>query len=76
MTEKPLYEHDCDMCIFLGVYKGKDLYWCNGDVVARYSSAPSGYSSGVIFQDRIECIKEAVLRARSRGHRINRCDYC
>ena len=47
--------HPCNSCIFLGQYKKADLYVCvKGDktidtVIARFSSDPPNYLSGLIF---------------------------
>jgi hypothetical protein len=50
--EKPLFEHDCDKCHFLGTYKDHDLYCCDGlyrTHIARFSSEPSEYYSCSIY---------------------------
>jgi hypothetical protein len=65
INEQPLFEHDCDDCIFLGRWAGAtinpykpiviaDLYIHVGGVegitvIARYSSVPSENSSGLTF---------------------------
>lgn len=65
MNEIPLFLHDCDQCKFLGIYEGKDLYFCNNDIdrktlVSRRSSEPSDYISGFInTEELIEAIKRA-----------------
>lgn len=50
----PLYEHDCENCVFLGQTIGggriSDLYFCptepfEGSVIARFSSEGSDYES-------------------------------
>ena len=49
---KPLYEHDCDCCIFLGSHKENDLYYHKGErptVIARYSNYAPDYVSGMCF---------------------------
>lgn len=60
---KPLYEHDSDCCTFLGIFKNADLYYCkqmnNPTVIARFSSDPSDYSSGLCFADRSPFLGEA-----------------
>ena len=43
--EKPIYEHDCEECKFLGVYDNHDLYVCNNEIVARYGENPWNYKS-------------------------------
>lgn len=54
MSSKPVFEHDCDRCIFLAHFEGKDLYFCPGEptVIARHSSDGGDYSSGLPFADR------------------------
>ena len=52
----PLFEHDCDKCVFLGTYDGKDLYFCaktlsGRTVIARSSSEGGDYMSGMVFAD-------------------------
>jgi len=46
------FDHDCVACIFLAHAKGHDLYFCGEHhmgptVIARYSSLPSKYMSGI-----------------------------
>ena len=52
----PIYEHDCDKCVFLGNYDGHDLYYCpagvRGTVIARFSGGGPDYSSGLPFGRR------------------------
>lgn len=48
--EGPVFEHDCDECVFLGHYEKHDLYYCGKDietVIARWSSDGPDYASGV-----------------------------
>jgi hypothetical protein len=52
MKNDPVYYHDCEHCVFLGHYNGSDLYYHDqGEVtvIARYSSEPGDYSSGLMF---------------------------
>ena len=47
----PLFEHDCDCCLYLGTYNGADLYFCPSDmgiptVISRFSSEGGDYASG------------------------------
>jgi len=73
--EKPKYQHNCDMCLFLGRYKKKyDLYVCARDniadtVIARYNNDGPDYSSGLIFahQNLIPELVEAKKRAEAIG---------
>lgn len=67
----PRYVHDCTCCTFLGYHAESDLYVCTArqlTVVARKSSAPSDYVSGLgsSFGSN-EALTQARLRARSRG---------
>jgi len=72
---KPLFEHDCDRCIFLGSHTIEetqaDLYWHDKDptVIARYSSEPSDYSSGICFAfgEHSPFLKEAYIRAKEKN---------
>lgn len=53
IDKKPVFEHDCDGCIFLGTYTWKerqfDLYFCpncdEGSVIARFGSDGPEYAS-------------------------------
>jgi hypothetical protein len=74
--EKPLYEHDCTHCTFLGTgeYAGRafDLYFCNQGhllptVIARASSDPHDYSSGLQLAAIDPVLREAYERARKAG---------
>ncbi len=51
---KPIYEHDCTSCIFLGTILNDkdlpvDLYFCPKEptILARFSSEGSDYTSGL-----------------------------
>ena len=52
---KPKYKHDCSKCVFLGRYAKADLYVCPAEgniidtVIARFSSDPPDYISGLMF---------------------------
>lgn len=54
-NDKPQFEHDCNACKFLGraEHFPADLYFCpQGNIptiIARFSSDPSDYSSGMEF---------------------------
>ena len=55
----PLYKHDCDNCKFLATLNNKDLYVCARQkkidtVIARYSSEPGDYISGLEFAQSYE----------------------
>lgn len=79
--ENPLYQHNCDHCVFLGTYQGTDLYACESGcpgyawptVIARSSDEPSDYMSGLKIAEAIERdegpshpMVEALRRARER----------
>ena len=60
MKMKPRYEHDCcKHCKFIGTFEECDLYYCDGSflptVLARYSSIPSDYASGMWLAKSGEC---------------------
>ena len=72
IEEQPLFEHDHDGCVFLGVYEGRDLYFCSQGgarptVIARQSSDGGDYLSGLCFADTIRFLGEARGRAQQRG---------
>ena len=69
---EPHYQHDCDMCQFLGHYKGADLYYCRMDVleetvVARRSSDGPDYISGMEFTGVSDLLGMALRRAMELG---------
>ena len=48
----PIYKHDCDVCIYLGIYQlvlDYDLYLCQASktVIARWGSEGYQYDSGL-----------------------------
>ena len=56
MKTKPVHQHDCESCIFIGTDGKNDYYfhrdpkWIGGSVlICRYSSDPWDYSSGNEF---------------------------
>ena len=69
---QPLYEHDCDNCVYLGSYLDEfDLYYCPSKptVTARYGSLDL-YQSGMVFtygENKIEELVEARRRAEELG---------
>ena len=49
---KPIFEHDCSHCIFLGHFDNHDLYHCNHTretFLARYGNEGHEYKSGKVF---------------------------
>lgn len=66
------YQHDCDKCTFLGEHENADLYFCpqgglSPTVIARYSSVPPDYESGLVFAKSGTHLGEAKQRAMARG---------
>lgn len=48
--EPRLFEHDCEECLWLGTYRGNDLYYHPGDnqtVIARFGDDGPDYHSGL-----------------------------
>jgi predicted 2-oxoglutarate/Fe(II)-dependent dioxygenase YbiX len=85
---KRRYKHDCYDCVFLGQHQDADLYVCIKDedgvtmdtVIARFSSDPPDYLSGLIFAydygsdlsidgGDMRFVFEAFKRAISKGFR-------
>lgn len=55
----PLYEHACQNCKFLATLNNADLYVCASQnkidtFLARYSSEPGDYISGLEFAQNFE----------------------
>jgi hypothetical protein len=75
MNPEPLYTHDCNKCIYLGQHRDGvamvDLYVCPSTshlptTIARYSSEPEDYASGISFalsNERPNPLSEALYRA-------------
>lgn len=66
------FQHDCQLCTFLGTYKEYDLYFCDkghSTVIARKSHEPSDYLSGMVFavRNEIEPLRVALTRAIEKG---------
>jgi hypothetical protein len=75
MKTKPLYDHDCDRCRFVGTYNGRDLYVCAFDgaidaVLLRQSSKGGDYESALIDNTRV-LIPSIVNAIQSKG--ITKC---
>lgn len=73
--QQPLFDHDCDLCQFLGTYRHgdrapHDLYTCDGEgtLIARFSSNGPDYVSGFEFglkgkiPELVEALNRAVVR--------------
>lgn len=69
---KPRYKHDCSQCIFLGYYQQYDLYFCRHTyyliptVIARFSSEPEDYTSGLGLAKHNPALKEALRLAKEK----------
>ena len=64
----PIYKHDCDVCIYLGVYQSiidYDLYMCEASktLVARWGSEGNQYDSGLALIPHNFAISVAARRA-------------
>lgn len=73
---EPHYEHDCSECVYLGdaEFGGQlfDLYFCTQrpplvTVIARRSSDPHDYTSGIALAAVDPVLAEALARAEARG---------
>jgi len=68
----PRYPHGCSKCVFLGTYRGHDLYFCEQSgalptVLARYGREAPAYTSGLILAERDTILREALRLAMERG---------
>jgi hypothetical protein len=68
----PTFEHDCDLCTFLGEYRGHDLYFCDKctagpTLIARYGGEGKQYTSGLELAAVDPFLGEARRRAVDRG---------
>jgi hypothetical protein len=75
--EPPMWEHDCDDCLFLGTHHQHDLYYCQGvngrrtrfpTLVARYGSNGPQYKSGVPLLKHDDNLWAAAVLAEAQGH--------
>lgn len=67
---EPIYLHNCDVCVFLGNFDNKDLYFCpNGrtTVIARNSDEGHDYQSGLVFADVDLHLGVAKFLAKRKG---------
>ena len=78
MRTEPLYEHDCDACVFVGGSNLEgteyDYYYCprcdEGTVIARYSSdGPDYYSTSIGFDYKPHrvALQIAFILTREKG---------
>lgn len=66
----PAYQHHCTSCVFLGRANSEvDLYFCSNEptVVARKSSDPGDYGSGIAFVGIDPFLTLAYYRAKKIG---------
>lgn len=68
----PRYDHPDPASIFLGHHDDLDLWYSDQGgvlptVIARASSLPSDYTSGMVFAETFEPLGEAKRRAEARG---------
>lgn len=72
---EPLYQHNCDSCVFLGTSDDVDMYYHMNEhpalrkVIARFSSEDSDYTSGwedevVIFNPYLTLAKKRALQVK------------
>jgi len=68
---KPIYEHDCLDCTFLGRFRRHDLYYCDQGhfptVIARFGNKPWEYHSGLSLVRLNPILAETLRRARKKG---------
>jgi hypothetical protein len=71
---EPLYNHDCEACVYLGHKQGQDLYYCDqgggpnmSTVIARRSDRGEDYISGLVAARQEELLALAVVRAFRKG---------
>jgi hypothetical protein len=70
MMDKPIFQHDCETCTFLGSFQGSDLYCHESDlptIIARYGDDGPEYISGFSFAARDPRLAEAKRRAVEQG---------
>lgn len=70
-SEPARFEHDCDVCKYLGRHEQYDLYFCKTTptVIGRFSSEGADYTSGMVFAtpDGSKPLYEAKKRAIKYG---------
>lgn len=72
MKTKPLFDHDCCKCRYIGTYDGKDLYTCSDNgiidtVISRHSNYDVDYENGLMYNTRvlIPSIANAMLQKKA-----------
>lgn len=73
MRDKPIFKHNCDQCVFLGVdASGRfDMYWCSSvrhdGPLVRFGDADIFYTHGMMSVGSGKHCNEAFLRACVEG---------
>ena len=70
MTDKPLFQHDCEKCVFLGSFNGEDLYFHPLPMITlvrRHGSEGWDYTSGLPLWNVDPILGEAARRALEKG---------
>ena len=73
-----LYEHDCDSCLFLGLFDGADIYVCPQTpprFIARNSSEPPDYVSYRGFRAVLHSVLVGSSEASAIVHAVAHSDY-
>lgn len=79
--EPPRYQHACEWCVYLGRWLEADLYAHETDadstVIARYSSTPEDYSSGLPFAQSgaVAALTVALMRAKAHFGMFKEVDF-
>jgi len=65
--EKPRFRHNCKTATFLGRYGEEDLWFQQGQVVARFGSEPQDFMmAGSEMAQGVDSLREAMRRAVDR----------
>ena len=70
---KPVFQHDCDLCKFLGHHNGHDMYFClqgrnSPTVLARYGNDGPDYTSGLELAAHVGPLRVAKVMAEVSGY--------
>jgi hypothetical protein len=64
---KPRFRHNCKTATYLGHYGEEDLWYQQGQVVARFGSEPQDFlMAGSTLAEGVDSLREAMNRARER----------
>lgn len=70
-TMRPIFKHDCDVCVFLGHRNGYDTYACPQmgapTIVCRYGDEGANYKSGLVSSTLDSDIRWGLSEALARG---------